>query len=219
MDKYCPECGEKYKDYESTCPQCQVPLLDVPADMAPVPDEALVAVMATTEAGLLPLARMALDEAGIEYAIKNRGFDTVMGRRSSMTVGETTAPLQVLVRSADEARAREILRDLQAPGPGLSAAADAPPQFAPVPAAPHATGGSVDLFDKQSGARIGQITRAQLDSLAQHLERESEDDDDYYIDEPTLTMLQEQGADAGVVELLRRALGSRPGMDVRWAMG
>jgi hypothetical protein len=33
----------------------------------------------------------------------------------------------------------------------------------------------------------------------------------------TVAMLEEHGADAGLVELLRRAPGAREGLEVRWA--
>ena len=74
----------------------------------------------------------------------------------------------------------------------------------------------IDLVDESTGTRLGGITEAQLRSLQDALEEESEDDRDYYIDGPTLALLEDAGVEAAVVAMLRQALGSRDGMDVRW---
>lgn len=223
MEKYCPQCGEKYRWFDSDCPVCRVPLADIPAAEAPNPRAELVTVMETTETGLVPLARLALEQAGIEYAIRNRGIaEQIFGSRTSMTIGETDTPLLVVVRAEDEARALEALADL-----GPDAAVSEPPEPAggraagPAgPAGPAAAtaqaGGAVALADAETGRPIGSITEAQFDSLASHLERESADDDDYYIDASTLALLEDKGADPDVVALLRDALGAREEMTVRW---
>jgi hypothetical protein len=217
-DKFCPNCGEIYRAGEQECPACHVPLEAAVPDDRPDPDATLVAVLETTERGLLPLARMALEQERIEYAVQNRGIaDQIIGRRSSMTVGETDPPLRVVVRAEDEARAREVLRDLAgapaaAPAP---AAARARPAAAPRPVAA-ATPGSVTLTDADTGAAIGQLTPTQFASLAEHLELESADDDDYYLNEATVTMLDEKGADPAAVALLRDALFGRSDITIRW---
>jgi hypothetical protein len=74
----------------------------------------------------------------------------------------------------------------------------------------------VKLFDAGSSAELGTITDAQLQFMIDQLEEESDDDQDYYINADTIDLFEQAGADAGLVELLRRALGSRPDMDVRW---
>jgi processive 1,2-diacylglycerol beta-glucosyltransferase len=180
----------------------------------PSPDAALVSVLGTTEIGMLPVARAALDHAGIDYTVRNVGIASqIIGQRSIESVGETDTPIEILVRAEDAARAREVLRDLATPGVPV------PPAPAPEgQAAEPATDGdaAVLLFDVQSGARIGAISDGQLQMLVDRLEEESADDQDYFIDVPTLTVLQDSGLDPRVVELLRRALGSREGMDIRW---
>ena len=45
---------------------------------------------------------------------------------------------------------------------------------------------------------------------------ESVEDNDYYVNRDTLDAWEQEGGDAGVVTLLRRALGDRPDMDIRW---
>jgi hypothetical protein len=74
----------------------------------------------------------------------------------------------------------------------------------------------IELIDKDSGNRIGTVTEEQLGKLVELLEEEFEEDADYYMDEATLAYLEEDGLDAELVTLLRRALGEREGMDVQW---
>src|SRR5207249_4463765 len=44
----------------------------------------------------------------------------------------------------------------------------------------------IQLYDKETGASLGAITEEQLQFLADQLEEESPQDQDYYINEPTL---------------------------------
>ncbi|HKY32042.1 MAG TPA: galactosyldiacylglycerol synthase [Candidatus Polarisedimenticolia bacterium] len=74
----------------------------------------------------------------------------------------------------------------------------------------------IELRDKESGASLGSITEAQLEFLQGHLEEESETDSDYYINRDTLDVLEEEGADAALMSLLRRALGPREEMEIQW---
>jgi hypothetical protein len=76
---------------------------------------------------------------------------------------------------------------------------------------------AVTLTDSETGAAIGTITDDQLTQLAEHLEEESPEDQDYWIDGDTLDALEEEGVDAALVTLLRGALGEREGIEVRWA--
>jgi hypothetical protein len=74
----------------------------------------------------------------------------------------------------------------------------------------------VQLFDNDTGQPLGTITDAQLAVLTDLLEEESADDADYYINLDTLDLLAERGADAGLIDLLRKALGDRQEMEIRW---
>ncbi|HSN89452.1 MAG TPA: galactosyldiacylglycerol synthase, partial [Thermoanaerobaculia bacterium] len=71
--------------------------------------------------------------------------------------------------------------------------------------------------DKASGAEIGTVSEEQLRILFDQLEEESASDDDYYINRETVYMLEQEGADAGLIGLLRQAMGERDDMDIRWA--
>ena len=74
----------------------------------------------------------------------------------------------------------------------------------------------IQLHDAESGAPIGPITDAQLEFLVDRLEEESPDDRDYYINRATVDGFEEEGADAALVALLRKALGERDEMEIRW---
>jgi len=74
----------------------------------------------------------------------------------------------------------------------------------------------VELFDKQTGVAFGTVTDDQFQFLVDHLEEESSDDDDYYLNRSTLDLLVSAGADAELIEVLRRGLGDRDEMDLRW---
>ena len=75
----------------------------------------------------------------------------------------------------------------------------------------------IELYDKDSGVAIGAISDAQLQYLVDQLEEESSADQDYYINETTLDLLAERGADPALVALLRSALKGRTEMEIRWS--
>jgi processive 1,2-diacylglycerol beta-glucosyltransferase len=75
----------------------------------------------------------------------------------------------------------------------------------------------VKIYDESSGRVYGSITDAQLQAMIDQLEEESREDRDYYINAATIDMFEERGLDAGLVALLRNALGDREDMDIRWA--
>jgi processive 1,2-diacylglycerol beta-glucosyltransferase len=74
----------------------------------------------------------------------------------------------------------------------------------------------VQLYDEASGTHIGEISEEELQFLIDQLEEESTRDTNYYISAPTVDMLEENGANADLVTLLRNALGGRTGFELRW---
>ncbi len=72
------------------------------------------------------------------------------------------------------------------------------------------------LYDNATGASIGAITEDNLRFLIDHLEEESDDDQDYYLNEATLDLFEKGGADTGFVSQLRSALNGRAEMEIRW---
>ena len=75
----------------------------------------------------------------------------------------------------------------------------------------------IRLTNNDTGAKIGEISDAQLQFLIDHLEEESLEDQDYYLHRATVDMLEEQGADAGLLEILRKALGEAEAVEIRWS--
>ena len=75
----------------------------------------------------------------------------------------------------------------------------------------------VELFDKDSGASIGVITDAQFRFMSELFEEESETDMDYYISQDTIEMMEDEGADVALLDILREALGEKDDMEITWS--
>jgi hypothetical protein len=75
----------------------------------------------------------------------------------------------------------------------------------------------IQLHDKDTGAPLGSITEAQLQFLNDQLEEESSKDQDYYINETTVDLFEQRGAEPALVRLLRGALKGRSEMEIRWS--
>ena len=74
----------------------------------------------------------------------------------------------------------------------------------------------IELRDKATDEYLGTIDDDDLQFLIDDLEEESSEDRDYYIDSDTIQMLEDDGAPAGLITLLRKSLGSLDGVEVRW---
>ncbi len=74
-----------------------------------------------------------------------------------------------------------------------------------------------NLYNNESGELIGLITEAQLNFIKDQLEEESQEDQDYAIEAMTLAYFEEQGIDAPLLELLRKALGDKEQIIIRWS--
>lgn len=75
----------------------------------------------------------------------------------------------------------------------------------------------IDLYRSGDDARVGAVTEEELSFLIDHLEEESGEDTDYYIDRDTLDFLAGQGASPGLIALLEAALGGRAGVEVYYS--
>jgi hypothetical protein len=73
------------------------------------------------------------------------------------------------------------------------------------------------LYDNQTGEMIGTITEQQLQFLKDQLEEESMEDQDYAIESMTLAYFIEQGIDTALLEMLRKALGVKEQIIIRWS--
>jgi len=74
----------------------------------------------------------------------------------------------------------------------------------------------IDLYNASTNELIGNITDVDLQVLVDRLEEESLEDKDYFIDRATIDLLADGRATDHLVGLLRRALGSSDGVDIRW---
>jgi hypothetical protein len=74
----------------------------------------------------------------------------------------------------------------------------------------------IKLFDGDTEAEIGEISEEQFGLMQETLVEETLDEYSYDIDAAALSNLEASGADAHVVNLLRRALGTRTSMEMRF---
>jgi len=74
----------------------------------------------------------------------------------------------------------------------------------------------INVYRVANNQLIGSISPADLQVLIDVLEEESSQDQDYYIGAPTIDLLAEGGASEALLNMLRIAVGSSEGVDVRW---
>jgi hypothetical protein len=75
----------------------------------------------------------------------------------------------------------------------------------------------IKLYDKTSGALVGEISEEQLQSLMDNLEEESASDDDYYLNRDTLEILRQAGASDELLDILANAMGETGELEIRWS--
>lgn len=73
------------------------------------------------------------------------------------------------------------------------------------------------LYIEETNTVLGEISDAELTVLFANLEEESREDTDYYITLDTVDFLAARGADAQLVAMLRKAIGTADGVDIRWS--
>ena len=74
----------------------------------------------------------------------------------------------------------------------------------------------IDLYDNATNVLIGTITEADLQVLVDALEEEAADDQDYFIDQATIDVIGDGRATEHLLGLLKKALGTSDGVDIRW---
>ncbi|HXJ82840.1 MAG TPA: hypothetical protein VMS64_29650 [Candidatus Methylomirabilis sp.] len=74
----------------------------------------------------------------------------------------------------------------------------------------------IDLYDNATNRKIGSILESELKVLVDYLEEESPDDQDYFIDQATIDYMADGRASDHLVNLLRAAVGSSDGVEIRW---
>ena len=172
-------------------------------------DGRLVSVFKTSDPGVLPLATMALEAEGIEYSLRSAGKADTMQWAMSQPPTNRPVVMEILVASDVATRARDLVIDLERASPGTSSSdPGAMPETADPP--------TVRLEDAATGMPIGAITEAQLQELTAHLEEDAPQQ--YFLDGPTIEMLESAHADATLVALLRQAVGTADGRMIRWTV-
>lgn len=170
-------------------------------------------VFRTADLALLPLAKLALEGEQIEYLVRGPGAgdEWMYATRTSSTA--TSGWIELVVSPADAARARDLLIDLEQPAPGAPATS---PEPAPAAHKDLLEPPTITLQDVETSLPIGQISESQLQFLIDHLEEDPDFEQDYYVDGATVELLATAGADAGLVDLLKRSVGGRDGLQIRW---
>lgn len=74
----------------------------------------------------------------------------------------------------------------------------------------------IDVYNNETNELAGTITEADLKVLADHLEEESSEDQDYWIDQATLDVIGDGQATEHLMTVLRKALGTAEGVEIRW---
>ncbi len=71
----------------------------------------------------------------------------------------------------------------------------------------------------QDGSVVGEVSEEQFAFLREQFEEERLSDRDYYVDAPTLDLLEESGADPRLIAVLRAAVAPGADGEVRWSRG
>lgn len=75
---------------------------------------------------------------------------------------------------------------------------------------------TINLYNEATNQLIGEITEADLKVLQDALEEEGSDDQDYYITSATIDVIGDGRATDHLLKLLRAAVGTSDGVDIRW---
>jgi len=74
----------------------------------------------------------------------------------------------------------------------------------------------IKIYNNDTGDFIGEITESQLRFLQDKLEIESDEDMDYYINIPTIESFEENGAEQGLIDILKKAIGNNEDVEIRY---
>ena len=73
------------------------------------------------------------------------------------------------------------------------------------------------VYNKKTGALLGAVSDEDVQCLIDVLEEEDSKDVDYFVNLDTVDILEDNGASATLVQMLRTAIGATEGIDIRWA--
>ena len=72
------------------------------------------------------------------------------------------------------------------------------------------------LIRLDTGDEIGNVSDNQLAFLVEQLEKEHDDDKNYFVDRETLELLSDNGADPELLVLLEKGMGDEDEMTIAW---
>ena len=72
------------------------------------------------------------------------------------------------------------------------------------------------IYNKQTNAKLGEVSAEDIQCLIDVLEEEDTKDVDYFIDLDTVDILENNGASDALLQLLRSAIGGGESVDIRW---
>jgi len=72
------------------------------------------------------------------------------------------------------------------------------------------------LIRLDTGDEIGNVSDNQLAFLVEQLEKEHDDDKNYFVDRETLELLSDNGADLDLMALLEKGMGDDDEMNLAW---
>jgi hypothetical protein len=102
----CPGCGREHRAGLNVCPACGAPLAADKPESEPGEDARgfeLSTVLATSDAGLIAVAKSLLDDAGIPFMVRGEGIQGLFPGNLNVVLGP--AELQVNARDRQEAKA------------------------------------------------------------------------------------------------------------------
>ncbi len=74
----------------------------------------------------------------------------------------------------------------------------------------------INLYNDDTDELIGELSSGQLAFLIEILEEEEMEDQDYAITALTIQLLEAEGADEELIDMLTEALGEEEEIEIRW---
>ena len=75
---------------------------------------------------------------------------------------------------------------------------------------------TIRISEKDTGYSLGEVSEEDFALLTGHMEEESSTDNDYFVESLAIAELEDQGASADFIALLRKAVGISEGIDIVW---
>jgi hypothetical protein len=171
-------------------------------------DAAAESVFTTDDPGLVPLAKIALESAGIDYQARSAGKADNLQWTLSQSPTNRPVVIEFFVSSDDAARARDLLSDLaQSTTVGAT-----DPSVLTITAESQA----IQIRDVTTGLTLARVSEEELQQISSHLEEDGPEQ--FVVDAEALESLRHAGADPRVVGALSQALGDQDQIRIAWTV-